>query len=518
MNTFHRHLLTAVAVASLAACSSVKLDDRRRSSRAPGRAPAPAAAPAAPMRRAARRRASPPVDVTGTSNVNYSNLPRIVYFDFDSYVVKDDYRPVIEANAKALTANRKMKMAVEGHTDDRGSSEYNLALGQRRAEAVVKSLTLLGADADPARGGELRQGAAGGAGRERRGVGEEPSRRAGEPLSMSASRGPALVAATCVAARRAGRRRAGARRRCSTTTRRAAPSSTCRKQLEQSNEQARARQNEQMTQMSAQIDQLKRSLLELQRQHRGAARRQRASMRGQIEELARNVAELQRKQTDLQQGVDERIRKVEPQKVTVDDKEFSVDPEEKRSYDEALAGFRARRVRPRRDRLQRPAEALSRNSGYRQSALFWLGNAQYAQARLQGGDRDLPQPGRERARQPARARGAAGDRQLPGRAEGHQGGAQDDRRPAQGLSEVGSRAGRTRAAGGAAMTPAPAGVGASPPRRRRRRPRAPLRRPAPPVRRRRLRAASAPRTSPSSASAASARGRPRRWRAAASPR
>ena len=73
-----------------------------------------------------------PVDVTGTSNVNYSNLPRIVYFDFDSYVVKDDYRPVIEANAKVLTTNRRMKMAVEGHTDDRGSSEYNLALGQRR--------------------------------------------------------------------------------------------------------------------------------------------------------------------------------------------------------------------------------------------------------------------------------------------------------------------------------------------------------------------------------------------------
>ena len=53
---------------------------------------------------------------------------------------------MIEANAKALTTNRKMKMAIEGHTDDRGSSEYNLALGQRRAEAVVKSLTLLGAE------------------------------------------------------------------------------------------------------------------------------------------------------------------------------------------------------------------------------------------------------------------------------------------------------------------------------------------------------------------------------------
>ena len=74
-----------------------------------------------------------------------------------------------------------------------------------------------------------------------------------------------------------------------------------RKQLEQSNEQARARQNEQMAQMSAQIDQLKRSLLDLN----GADRAQRADnakLRGQIEELARDVAELQRKQTDIAAG------------------------------------------------------------------------------------------------------------------------------------------------------------------------------------------------------------------------
>ena len=72
------------------------------------------------------------------------NVPRVVYFDFDSYVVKDEFRPVVEANAKVLTTNPNRHMAVQGHTDDRGSSEYNLALGQRRAEAVVKSLTLLG--------------------------------------------------------------------------------------------------------------------------------------------------------------------------------------------------------------------------------------------------------------------------------------------------------------------------------------------------------------------------------------
>lgn len=70
--------------------------------------------------------------------------PRIVYFDFDSFVIKDEFKPVIERNARALSTAKGKRMVVEGHTDERGGSEYNLALGQKRAEAVVKSLTLLG--------------------------------------------------------------------------------------------------------------------------------------------------------------------------------------------------------------------------------------------------------------------------------------------------------------------------------------------------------------------------------------
>jgi peptidoglycan-associated lipoprotein len=70
---------------------------------------------------------------------------RTVYFDFDSYVVKDEFRPVVETGARRLMADRKRQMVVEGHTDDRGSSEYNLALGQRRAEAVVRAMALIGA-------------------------------------------------------------------------------------------------------------------------------------------------------------------------------------------------------------------------------------------------------------------------------------------------------------------------------------------------------------------------------------
>jgi peptidoglycan-associated lipoprotein len=69
---------------------------------------------------------------------------RVVYFDFDSNVIKDEFRPVVEGNAKRLGANTARKVVIEGHTDERGGSEYNLALGQRRAEAVQKALSLLG--------------------------------------------------------------------------------------------------------------------------------------------------------------------------------------------------------------------------------------------------------------------------------------------------------------------------------------------------------------------------------------
>ncbi len=69
---------------------------------------------------------------------------RSIYFDYDSNVVKDDYRSVIEAHAAYLVAHKDAKVVLQGNTDDRGSREYNLALGQRRAEAVRKALSLLG--------------------------------------------------------------------------------------------------------------------------------------------------------------------------------------------------------------------------------------------------------------------------------------------------------------------------------------------------------------------------------------
>jgi peptidoglycan-associated lipoprotein len=70
---------------------------------------------------------------------------RIVYFEFDSYVVKDEYKPMIEAHGRYLQANRNAHMTVQGSTDERGSREYNIALGQRRADALKKLLILYGA-------------------------------------------------------------------------------------------------------------------------------------------------------------------------------------------------------------------------------------------------------------------------------------------------------------------------------------------------------------------------------------
>jgi len=141
MKTLHRHLLAAIAAASLAACSSVPLDSQApvesRTGTTSGTGAGAGGASSSQTRVA-------PVDVTGTSNVNFTNLPRIVYFDFDSYVVKADAQPQIEAHARFLKASSARKVQIEGHTDERGGREYNLALGQKRAEAVRRSLGLLG--------------------------------------------------------------------------------------------------------------------------------------------------------------------------------------------------------------------------------------------------------------------------------------------------------------------------------------------------------------------------------------
>jgi peptidoglycan-associated lipoprotein len=79
----------------------------------------------------------------GTQGVAPAGV-NVIYFDYDSYTLKPEARAVLERNAAHLQANKKFKVQLEGHTDERGGREYNLALGQKRAEAVRRALTLLG--------------------------------------------------------------------------------------------------------------------------------------------------------------------------------------------------------------------------------------------------------------------------------------------------------------------------------------------------------------------------------------
>lgn len=138
-----RYALTLVAVAVLAGCSSaVKLDE-----------PAPVETrtttpppPAQDQKPTTAQTNVPTVDLfTQLSQEVNSGGKRVIYFDFDSDVVKEEYRGVVDLHARRLKARSQTALMLEGHTDERGGREYNLALGQRRAEAVAKSLTLLGA-------------------------------------------------------------------------------------------------------------------------------------------------------------------------------------------------------------------------------------------------------------------------------------------------------------------------------------------------------------------------------------
>jgi peptidoglycan-associated lipoprotein len=87
-----------------------------------------------------------PVSTVQTSAIDPGpvGVSKVVYFDFDSYVIKAEAQPIIEAHARYLRADTKRRAALEGHTDEQGGREYNLALGQKRAESVRKALSLLG--------------------------------------------------------------------------------------------------------------------------------------------------------------------------------------------------------------------------------------------------------------------------------------------------------------------------------------------------------------------------------------
>ncbi len=145
---------SAIAAAIwLAGCSSaVKLDEAPVETRTPSAntttdttAGATAGSTGAGAGSGAGQSTVTPVDLTKNAANAAASAGRVVYFDFDSFIVRDEFRGLVDTHARALAANKAKRMIIEGHTDERGGREYNLALGQKRAEAVAQSMKLLGA-------------------------------------------------------------------------------------------------------------------------------------------------------------------------------------------------------------------------------------------------------------------------------------------------------------------------------------------------------------------------------------
>lgn len=148
-----RLILALAASAILAACSSTPtkeqegaaVEDRSGSAANGGSQQKPPTQSTGPT--------SKPLDsssMSGNPLKDPSNIlsKRSIYFELDSNVVKEEFKPVVAAHARYLQQNRGVKMTVQGNADERGSREYNLALGQRRADAVKQAMQLLGAQPD----------------------------------------------------------------------------------------------------------------------------------------------------------------------------------------------------------------------------------------------------------------------------------------------------------------------------------------------------------------------------------
>ena len=143
-----RILLSAVVVGLLAGCASKDVKDEGApvEDRKPDTVTAPPVqAPAKPAPPVVKQVESKPIAVNPLKDPGNILSKRSVFFDFDSTAVKEEFKPVVSAHAKYLTDNRGRKVVVQGNTDERGSREYNIALGQRRAESVKKIMMLLGA-------------------------------------------------------------------------------------------------------------------------------------------------------------------------------------------------------------------------------------------------------------------------------------------------------------------------------------------------------------------------------------
>jgi peptidoglycan-associated lipoprotein len=144
-------ILAALIVAAIAGCKSTEGDKAAPIEEGAPTATAPAAGSGATTAGATTPGVAGTPAATGTTPASALRDPknilskRSVYFDYDQFAIKDEFKPMIEAHAKYLQANRGARATLQGNTDERGTREYNIALGQKRADAVKKLMVLLGA-------------------------------------------------------------------------------------------------------------------------------------------------------------------------------------------------------------------------------------------------------------------------------------------------------------------------------------------------------------------------------------
>jgi len=136
MNKINIRAAALALALALAGCSSVKLDDVPVDNKG--------ATPNTGTQTPATKVEPVTTGSDASQNQGPQNVARLIYFDFDSYVIKPEFQSIVDGHARFLRANPSRHIFIEGHTDERGGREYNLALGQRRAEAVRNSLRLLG--------------------------------------------------------------------------------------------------------------------------------------------------------------------------------------------------------------------------------------------------------------------------------------------------------------------------------------------------------------------------------------
>ena len=148
-------LLTVLAIAAtlgLAGCQTTPTEEKpaaeaetRPGTPAKGPAQPPAARGVESVDLTAKEAAAAPASPAALKDPANILSKRSIYYDFDKFDIKDDYKPIVDAHAKYLREHPDAKMLIQGNTDERGSREYNIGLGQRRADGVRRLLILLGA-------------------------------------------------------------------------------------------------------------------------------------------------------------------------------------------------------------------------------------------------------------------------------------------------------------------------------------------------------------------------------------